>query len=54
MITFGPKPNPVPATKPTEESRFDRIRRIAADKHRKAEAGTTSPDPQKAADKRPM
>ena len=54
MINFAPKPNAVPATKPAEESRFDRIRRLAADKHRKADAGTIRLDPQKAGDKRPM
>lgn len=54
MITFVPKPNGVPATKPAEESRFDRIRRIAADKHRQTVTGTTRRDPQKAGDKRPM
>ena len=54
MITFVPKPNAVPATEAAEESRFDRIRRIAADKHRKADAGTIRRDPQKTGDKRPM
>lgn len=54
MITFVPKPNGVTVTKPAEESRFDRIRRIAADKHRKADTGTIRRDPQKAGDKRPM
>jgi hypothetical protein len=54
MITFVPKPNSVPATEPAEESRFDRIRRLAAEKHRKADAGTIRRDPQKAGDKRPM
>ncbi|WP_167484210.1 hypothetical protein [Mesorhizobium tamadayense] len=32
----------------------DHIRRLAADKHRKADAGAISQDPQKAGDKRPM
>ena len=54
MITFVPKPNGVPAVKPDEESRFDRIRRIAADKHRQTDTGTIRRDPQKAGDKRPM
>lgn len=54
MITFVPKPNAVPATEAVEESRFDRIRRLAADKHRKTDAGTIRRDPQKAGDKRPM
>jgi hypothetical protein len=54
MITFVPKPNGVPATKPAEESRFDRIRRIAADKHRQTDTGTTRREPPKTGDKRPM
>ncbi|MCV3210453.1 hypothetical protein OHD62_30105 [Mesorhizobium sp. YC-39] len=53
MIAFVPKPNAVAKTKVTEESRFDRIRRLA-DKHRKADAGTIRRDPQKTGDKRPM
>jgi|GEM_PF-2432735 len=53
MITFVPKPNGVPATKPAEESRFDRIRRIAADKHKQTDTDTRH-DRQKAGDKRPM
>ena len=53
MITFAPKPNGVPA-KPAEESRFDRIRRIAADKHRLTDAGTIRREPPKTGDKRPM
>ena len=54
MINFAPKPNAVPATKPAEESRFDRIRRIAADKHRLTDAGTIRREPPKTGDKRPM
>ncbi|WP_217576082.1 hypothetical protein [Mesorhizobium sp. GbtcB19] len=54
MITFAPKPNAAPATEAAEENRFDRIRRLAAEKHRKADAGTTCQDAQKAKDKRPM
>lgn len=54
MITFVPKPNAVPATKPAEESRFDRIRRLAADKHRQADAGPIRREPPKNGDKRPM
>ena len=54
MITFAPKPNGVPAVKPAEENRFDRIRRIAADKHKQTDTGTIRRDPQKAGDKRPM
>jgi len=52
MITFVPKPNGVPATKPAEESRFDRIRRIAADKHKKSDSDTATPA--KSEPKRPM
>ena len=54
MIAFVQKPSAVPATETAEESRFDRIRRIAADKHKKSDAGTIRPDPPKAGDKRPM
>ena len=54
MINFAPKPNAVPAAKPAEESRFDRIRRIAADKHRLTDAGTIRREPPKTGDKRPM
>jgi len=54
MITFAPKPNAAPATEAAEENRFDRIRRLAAEKHRKADAAITCQDPQKAEDKRPM
>lgn len=53
MITFAPKPNGVPS-KPAEESRFDRIRRIAADKHKLTDAGTIRREPPKTGDKRPM
>jgi hypothetical protein len=54
MITFAPKPNAAPVTEAAEESRFDRIRRLAAEKHRQAGAGATRQDPQKDGDKRPM
>ncbi|MER9895917.1 hypothetical protein NKJ40_28450 [Mesorhizobium sp. M0119] len=53
MIAFVPKPNAAAKTKVAEESRFDRIRRLA-DKHRNADAGTIGRDPKKIADKRPM
>ncbi len=56
MITFVPKPSAVSVSEPAEESRFDRIRRLAAEKHQKANAGnagTIGPNPQKAGDKRP-
>jgi hypothetical protein len=54
MIAFVQKPSAAPATEAAEESRFDRIRRIAADKHKKPDAGTIGRDPPKAGDKRPM
>ena len=54
MIAFIQKPSAVPATEVAEESRFDRIRRIAADKRKKAGAGTIRRDPPKTGDKRPM
>ena len=54
MINFAPKPNAVPATKPAEESRFDRIRRLAADKHRQTDAGTIRRETPKTGDNRPM
>lgn len=54
MIAFVPKPNTVAKTKAAEESRFDRIRRLVADKHRKSDTGTIRRDPQKPGDKRPM
>jgi hypothetical protein len=54
MITFVPKPNAVPATEAATESRFDRIRRLAAEKHKTADAGTIRSNPQKIGDKRPM
>ncbi|MER8771746.1 hypothetical protein NKJ70_09215 [Mesorhizobium sp. M0092] len=38
MIAFVPKPNAATKTKVAEESRFDRIRRLA-DKHRTAAGG---------------
>jgi hypothetical protein len=54
MIAFIQKPSAVPATEAAEENRFDRIRRIAADKHKKSDAGTIRRDPPKTGDKRPM
>ncbi|MER8957844.1 hypothetical protein [Mesorhizobium sp. M0701] len=53
MIAFVPKPKAAAKTKVAEESRFDRIRRLA-DKHRKADAGMVGRDPKKIADKPPM
>ncbi|WP_287205774.1 hypothetical protein [Mesorhizobium sp.] len=54
MTALVPKPDAAATTKVAEESRFDRIRRLAADKHRKADVGTISRDPKKIADKRTM
>jgi hypothetical protein len=54
MIAFVPKPDAAAKTKVAEESRFDRIRRLAADKHRKSDAGTIRRGPQKTGDKRPI
>ncbi|MBB6412523.1 hypothetical protein [Mesorhizobium sangaii] len=52
MITFVQKPETVVTTEATEESRFDRIRRIAADKHKKSDSDTAAPS--KSEPKRPM
>ncbi|UVK46474.1 hypothetical protein BPNPMPFG_002131 [Mesorhizobium sp. AR07] len=52
MITFVQKPETVVTTETTEESRFDRIRRIAADKHKKSDSDTAAPP--KSEPKRPM
>ena len=52
MITFVQKPETVVTTEITEESRFDRIRRIAADKHKKSDSDTAAPP--KSEPKRPM
>jgi hypothetical protein len=52
MITFARKPETVVTTEKTEESRFDRIRRIAADKHKKSDSDTATPA--KSEPKRPM
>ncbi|MER8780947.1 hypothetical protein NKH60_06730 [Mesorhizobium sp. M1006] len=53
MIAFVPKPKAAAKIEVAEESRFDRIRRLA-DKHRKANAGMIGRHPKKIADKRPM
>lgn len=53
MIAFVPKPNAVAKIKAVEESPFDRIRRLAADKHRQAGAGTIRRDPKKTVDSAP-
>jgi hypothetical protein len=52
MIAFAQKPQTVVTTEAAEESRFDRIRRIAADKHKHSDAETAAP--QKGEPKRPM
>ncbi|MBZ9676367.1 hypothetical protein [Mesorhizobium sp. ES1-1] len=52
MITFARKPQTVVSTEATAESRFDRIRRIAADKHKKSDSDLATP--QKGEPKRPM
>ncbi len=54
MIALVPKPNAISSIEATEENRFDRIRRIAADKHKKSDAGTIRRGPPKTGDKRPM
>ncbi|WP_292165230.1 hypothetical protein [Mesorhizobium sp.] len=55
MIAFVPKPSAAAKTKVAEESRFDRIRRLAADKHTgKSDAGTIRREPQKTGNKRPI
>lgn len=41
MITFTQKIKTVSKIEATEENRFDSIRRIAAEKHRKSDADTT-------------
>lgn len=40
MITFVPKIKTVPKIEATKENRFDSIRRIAAEKHKKSDADT--------------
>ncbi|MCA0000039.1 MULTISPECIES: hypothetical protein [unclassified Mesorhizobium] len=52
MIVFVQKPQTVVTTETTEESRFDRVRRIAADKHKKSEPDPATP--QNGEPKRPM
>jgi hypothetical protein len=41
MITFVPKTDVLPALKETEENRFERIRKIAAERHRKSDTDGT-------------
>lgn len=46
MITFVPKIKTVPKIEATKENRFDSIRRIAAEKHKKSDADTARNDRQ--------
>jgi hypothetical protein len=41
MITFVPKTNAPPAPEETEENRFERIRKVAAERHRKSDTDGT-------------
>ena len=41
MITFEPKTDVPPAREETEENRFERIRKIAAERHRKSDTDGT-------------
>ena len=53
MITFTPKTNVPSELDETEENRFDRIRKEAAERHRKADTdGTRRRDRQTAEDNR--
>lgn len=54
MITFEKKPDlPMPVATETEENRFERIRRIAADRHKKSDTdGTRRRDRQTIEDNR--
>jgi hypothetical protein len=54
MITFVPKIKTIPKVEVTEENRFDSIRRIAAEKHKKSDADTARNDRQDTEDKRPI
>lgn len=55
MIAYGPKPNVPPVPEETEENRFERIRKEAAERHRKADTdGTRRRDRQTAEDNRLM
>jgi hypothetical protein len=53
MITFVPKTDAKPAPEETEENRFERIRKEAAERHRKSDTdGTRRRDRQTAKDNR--
>lgn len=54
MITFSQKTNILPETEAAGENRFDRIRKLAAEKHKKSDADTVRNDQQDAEDKRPI
>jgi hypothetical protein len=54
MITFVQKANILPETKAAGENRFDRIRKLAAEKHKKSDADTARNDRQDVEDKRPI
>ena len=41
MITFGPKTDVPPALEETEENRFERIRKAAAERRRKSDNDAT-------------
>jgi hypothetical protein len=41
MITYVKNADPVPAPEETEENRFERIRKAAAERHRKADTDGT-------------
>ncbi len=41
MITFEPKTDVAPALEETEENRFERIRKAAAERHRKSDTDGT-------------
>ncbi|MDN5925456.1 MAG: hypothetical protein L0I29_00055 [Hyphomicrobiales bacterium] len=52
MITFVQKKNILPETEVARENRFDRIRNLAAEKHKKSDANTARNDWQDVEDKR--
>jgi hypothetical protein len=54
MITFVQKTNILPETEAAGENRFDRIRKLAAEKHKKSDADTARNNRQDVEDKRPI
>ncbi|MHA6646156.1 hypothetical protein [Mesorhizobium sp. A623] len=54
MITFAQKTNILPETEAAGENRFDRVRKLAAEKHKKSDASTACDDRQDVEDKRPI